>query len=74
MAKITINWLPVWLSNDHLKDRNMPLTCVNCGRNWDRTSDPSLVRRVPTVAGRGWTWPGVASASHDCGWTWPDVA
>jgi hypothetical protein len=46
MDKITINWLPVWLSNDHLKDRNMPLTCVNCGRNWDRTSDPSLVRRV----------------------------
>ena len=44
------------------------------GRNWDRTSDPSLVRRGRTVAGRGWTWPGVASASHDCGWTWPGVA
>jgi hypothetical protein len=25
MDKITINWLPVWLPDDHLKDRGMPL-------------------------------------------------
>ena len=50
------------------------MSVLSGGRNWDRTSDPSLVRRVITVAGRGWTWPDMASASHDCGWTWPGVA
>ena len=42
----------------------------NSGRSRVRTCGPSLVRRVITVAGRGWTWPGVASTSHD----WLDVA
>ncbi len=49
-------WLPVWLPNDHLKDRGHAVGLLNSGRRWARTTGPSLVRRVRTVAGRGWAW------------------
>jgi hypothetical protein len=50
-----------------------PLCVGNCeaGRNWVRTSDPSLVRCVRTVAERRLAWPDMASSCDDCGWTWP---
>jgi hypothetical protein len=44
------------------------------GRNWVRTSDPSLVRRVGRVAVWRWTWPGVLSSCTDSGWLGLGVA
>ena len=63
-----------WLLHARLLQRSWHTSCENSWRSRVRTCGPSLVRRGRTVAGRGWTWPGVASASHDRGWTWPDVA
>jgi hypothetical protein len=44
------------------------------GRRWTRTTGPSPVRRVRTVAERRLLSPGVASACGNRGWTWPGIA
>ena len=53
--------------------RYMPLACENSGRRWVRTTGPSLVRRVITVAGRGLVWHLPATTVAGCGLTWPDA-
>jgi hypothetical protein len=44
------------------------------GRNWVRTSDPSLVSKVRNVSVEGWKCPDVPSSCGDLGWEWPSVS
>ena len=64
---------PRLLPNDHLKLTTRRWPAKTGGRRWVRTTGPSLVRRLISVAGRGWASPYGQLTSNDCGWTWPGM-
>ena len=64
-------WLPAWLPGVAYK---FEIYALNCAPSRTRTCGLLLRRQVSTVAGHGWTCPGVASTSHVRGWTWPGMA
>jgi hypothetical protein len=59
---------------DEVNFEKSTLNCTIGAPSRTRTCGLLLRRQVSTVAGHGWTWPGVPSTSHVRGWTWPGMA